>query len=211
MLKHIDGAHVCLTFDDGPDPRYTARILDILAEHECMASFFALGTAAERWPRLVRRIVDERHALGSHSFRHRRGWTMSGTTIRAEMKRSLQVLERITGYPPRWFRPPHGSLNPVMLGEAARLGMQTVLWSCSAIDWGFLGHEAGVLRRLQCMKAGDIVLLHDGKRRFNRPDVTVSVLPKILSLLEERKITPLSLDQAMVGNADPEIRRTKAG
>lgn len=206
MLKRIDGDHVCLTFDDGPDPRYTPRILDILAEHQCKASFFVPGEAVERWPRLAGRIVEEGHVLGSHSYRHRRGWTMSAVTIRGELERSLQLLERIAGQPPRWFRPPHGNRHRLMLDEALRLGMETVLWSCSAIDWGLLGYKAGVKRRLQSMKAGDIVLMHDGKRRFNRPDVTASVLPGILSLMKERGITPISLDQAKTGNAESESR-----
>lgn len=195
MLTRIHGAHVCLTFDDGPDPRHTPRILEILSRHDCKASFFVLGETAERWPRVVRQIVEEGHTLGSHSYRHRRGWSMSAATICSEVARSRQVLEQIVGQPPRWFRPPHGSLDRVMLAEARRLGMQTVLWSCSAIDWGLLACRAGVTRRLKRMQGGDIVLLHDGRRRFNRPHVTASVLPGILALLKEREITPLGLDQ----------------
>lgn len=196
MLTHVDGPRVCLTFDDGPDPCHTPRILDILARHDCRASFFVLGEAAERWPGLVRRIVDEGHALGSHSFRHRRGWTMAPATVRREVGRSQRLLEDLTGRSPRWFRPPHGNLHRVMLGEAARLGMETVLWSRSAIDWGPLGSRQGIARRLQGVTAGDIVLLHDGKRRFNRPEVTAALLPAVLALLQERQLAPVSLDRA---------------
>lgn len=196
VLRRIDGRRVCLTFDDGPDPCHTPRVLDILAQHDCRASFFVLGAAAERWPRLVRRIVDEGHALGSHSFRHRRGWTMRPSRVRLELGRSQRVLADITGRSPRWFRPPHGSRNRVMLGEAARLGMETVLWSRSAVDWGPLASREGVARRLGRVTAGDIVLLHDGKRRYNRPDITATLLPGVLAMLAERGLAPVSLDEA---------------
>lgn len=201
VLRRIDGARVCLTFDDGPDPCHTPRLLDILAQHGCRASFFVLGEAAERWPRLVRRVVKEGHSLGSHSYRHRRGWSMTPAAARREVERSQQVLEDIAGRSPCWFRPPQGSLNRVMLGEAARLGMETVLWSRSAIDWGPLGSPRGIARRLHRVDAGDIVLLHDARRRHNRPDVTAALLPGLLALLARRALEPISLDRAGIRDA----------
>lgn len=198
MLKHVEGQRICLTFDDGPDPRHTPRILDILAEHHCKASFFLLGEAAEAWPHLVARIIEEGHALGSHSFSHRRSWLMKPEKIRFEVDLSRRIIEDIAGRPPRWFRPPYGNLDRTMLGEAARLGMETVLWARSAIDWGPLASPAGVERRLRRMVAGDIVLLHDARRCHNRPDVTAAVLPGILAFLESRNLAPVSLDLADV-------------
>lgn len=196
MLKYTDGQRVCLTFDDGPDPRYTPGILDILAEQNCKASFFVVGEAAERWPHLVRRLVEDGHALGTHSYSHRRSWIMAASRIRFEMRVSRRLLADITGRPPRWFRPPYGHFNEVMLREASRLGMETVLWSRSAIDWGPLASRGGVARRLQRTTAGDIVLLHDGKRRYNRPDITAAELPAILTFLKDHDLEPISLDSA---------------
>lgn len=196
MLRHVDGRRVCLTFDDGPDPRHTPRILDILAGHRCRASFFVLGEAARAWPRLVERIVAEGHTLGSHSFSHRRARFMTRARIHYEVDLGRRILEDITGRSPRWFRPPYGQLDPRMLDEVARLGMETVLWARSAIDWGPLASRAGVARRLGRTAAGDIVLLHDARRRYNRPDVTAAVLPGVLGSLADRDIAPVGLDMA---------------
>lgn len=196
MLRHVDGRRVCLTFDDGPDPRHTPRILDILAEHRCRATFFVLGEAAERWPGLVARVVDEGHSLGSHSFSHRRAWLMTAARIRYEMDLARLTLAAIAGRAPRWFRPPYGHFDRTMLAEAARLGMETVLWARSAIDWGPLASPAGVSRRLRRTAAGEIVLLHDARRRHNRPEVTAMVLPGILELLGSRNLVPIGLDAA---------------
>lgn len=198
MLQRVDGRRVCLTFDDGPDPRHTPRILDILAEHRCEASFFVLGEAVRAWPGLVRRIVAEGHTLGSHSFSHRRARLMTRNGIRAEVERGRQALEDVAARAPRWFRPPYGQLHPTMLDEAARLGMETVLWTRSAIDWGPLATRKGVARRLGRTAPGDIVLLHDARRRYNRPDVTAAVLPDLLASLASHGLAPVSLDTARI-------------
>ena len=203
VLRHIDGRRVALTFDDGPDPCHTPHVLDVLARHGCSASFFVLGEAAERWPRLVRRIADEGHSVGSHSYRHRRGWTMAPARFRRELERSQRLLEDLTGRSPRWFRPPHGSLTRSMVGEAKQLGMETVLWSRSAIDWGPFASRDAIARRLERTTAGDIVLLHDARRRYNHPEVTAALLPGLLALLAERDLAPVGLDSAGVRCAEP--------
>ncbi len=195
LLSHIDGPRVALTFDDGPDPYHTPRILDILAEHGCPATFFVLGTAARNWPGLVRRIVAEGHSLGSHCYSHRRAWFLANSTLRREVALSRQVIADIAGVAPRWFRPPYGQRHAVMLDAAAGHGMMTVLWSRSVIDWGPLATRRGIRRRLQGAAAGDIVLLHDGRRRHNHPERTAAVLPSVLPALVDRGLRFIGLDQ----------------
>lgn len=198
-LKHVSGyLHnplVCLTFDDGPDPVYTPAILDLLALHKMRASFFVLGEAAERFPRLVERMVNEGHTVGNHTYSHRHPWMISSGRAQDEVARGTEAISKITGTPPRWFRPPHGRLRRAMLKQAHADNMTTVLWSHSIIDWGPMGTETGIAQRLHDIKFGDIVLMHDGKREHNHPHLIVQQLPKLAEWLAQRGITAVTLDQ----------------
>lgn len=198
-LKNVSGyLHnplVCLTFDDGPDPVYTPAILDLLALHNLRASFFVLGAAAERYPRLVERMVNEGHTVGNHTYSHRHPWMISPGRARDEVARGSESLRKITGESPRWFRPPHGRLRRAMLKQVQEENMTTVLWSHSIIDWGPMGTETGVAQRLHDIKFGDIVLMHDGQREHNHPHLIVQQLPKLAEWLGQRGITTVTLDQ----------------
>lgn len=195
MLVRIEGPRVCLTFDDGPDPDFTPAVLEILAARGCRASFFVLGEAAARWPELVRRIACEGHSLGNHTYTHPRGRALDAARARAEIERCQRQIETLCGFRPLWFRPPYGSRNRHLRDAAQRLGLITVLWSRSAIDWGIFGTQRGIARRLRRIAPGDIVLMHDGRRRHNRPAPLLALLPALLDRLRERGIEPVSLDQ----------------
>lgn len=198
-LKNVSGyLHsplVCLTFDDGPDPVYTPAILDVLALHDLRASFFVLGEAAERFPHLVKRMLDEGHTVGNHTYSHRHPWMVSSRRAQDEVARGSESLRKITGQSPRWFRPPHGRLRRAMLKQVQAENMTTVLWSHSIIDWGPMGTEAGIAQRMHDIKFGDIVLMHDGQREHNHPHLIVQQLPKLAEWLRQRGITTVTLDQ----------------
>jgi peptidoglycan-N-acetylglucosamine deacetylase len=195
-LRRVDGQRVCLTFDDGPDPEHTPKLLDLLALHGCQATFFLLGHSAQRHPDLVCRIVNEGHSLGNHTFSHRRARRDGDGLDAWEVGHSQRILEDLSGREPKWFRPPYGRLTAGLAREAARLNLTTVLWSRSAIDWGPFGTRRGIARRLSRTLAGDVVLLHDAVRRHNHPDLMLSVLPSLLSRLRECDITAIGLDQS---------------
>jgi len=188
-------ARVCLTFDDGPDPAHTPLILDILAAHNVQASFFVVGSTAKCFPHLIHRMLDDGHTVGNHTYSHHHPWFISARRARLEIARTSQALQRITGAPPQWFRPPHGRLRPAMTAEANAQHMTTVLWSRSAIDWGPLGTMEGVQQRLNDVVVGDIVLMHDGQREHNHPDITAQNLPRFLENLHARAIQAVTLDQ----------------
>lgn len=185
---------VCLTFDDGPDPVYTPMILDILREHKVSASFFVMGEAALYMSKIVGRIAAEGHVIGNHTYSHCHPWLGSADLVRQQVSRTTQVITQLAGRPPRWFRPPFGRLRQAMMEQAAAENMATVLWSHSIIDWGWWGTEAGIERRLNTIKAGDIVLMHDGKRQHNRPEILVRKLPSLLDRLK-REVALVTLDE----------------
>lgn len=186
LVQLPKGNCVYLTFDDGPDVRWTPRILDILAKAKARATFFVVGCKALRQAALVRRIAAEGHEVGNHTFSHRHPWTMLSSSARREVRDGAAAIADILGYGPRFFRPPHGCLRRCMMEEARAQGQAVVLWSLSGIDWGVLGSAAGIAARLNAVEDGDIVLLHDGRGSINRPWQTASVLPFFLDSLRER-------------------------
>ncbi|MFO7306643.1 MAG: polysaccharide deacetylase family protein [Gammaproteobacteria bacterium] len=184
---------IYLTFDDGPDPSFTPRVLDVLAEVGMHATFFVIGKQAQRYPELIRRAVAEGHEIGNHSYSHRHPWLVSERTARAEVRHGAQVLSDLLGRQPRFFRPPHGRMRPCMTDEAQRWGARTVLWDVSAIDWGPLGRAERIEKRLGAIRPQDIVLMHDGKNKHNRPEELLRVLPRLLQHLQQRAMRSQAL------------------
>lgn len=181
---------VYLTFDDGPDARWTPRLLEILARANVCATFFVVGRCALEQATLVRRVAANGHEMGNHTWSHRHPWTMLPTAARQEVRDGAAAIADLIGRAPKFFRPPHGRLRRCMIEEAENGGQKLVLWNRSAVDWGLLGEASGIARRLSAVQAGDIVLMHDGGRGINRPDELVKVLPEFLSNLGRRGLVP---------------------
>jgi peptidoglycan-N-acetylglucosamine deacetylase len=192
--------YVYLSFDDGPDPKYTPRLLDILAAAGVHANFFVVGTMCQRYPGLLNRILNEGHTIGSHSFSHRHPWAISATRARQEVRQGFEAVADLCKHSPRFFRPPYGRLRRVMLDEAQVLGMQTTLWSRSAIDWGVWGKPSAVVRRLSRTRPGDILLLHDAMDLKNRPAAMLALLPDFLGQCKGRGLQFGKLDRLVSEN-----------
>ena len=159
---------MALTFDDGPNPAWTPRLLEILASHDVHATFFLLGSRAEAEPALVRQIAAAGHLIGNHSWSHPNLAIASAVRVHEELSRTSQTLEQITGAPVRFFRPPFGARRPEVLRAARRLGMAPVLWNAMTSDWNNPSADA-IASSLICKidnltrrgHASNIVL-HDG-------------------------------------------------
>jgi peptidoglycan-N-acetylglucosamine deacetylase len=202
---------VYLTFDDGPDPQWTPRVLEVLAAHGAVATFFMVGQRALAEPGLARAVVAAGHALGNHSFSHRHPWTMSAAAARREVRDGAAALAEACGRPARFFRPPYGRLRRCMSDEAARGGQRVVLWDRSAIDWGPLGRGAAIAGRLEGIRPGEIVLMHDGAARRNRPEELLRVLPGLLDGLAARGLRALSLPAQPLPGAGTSAPQRHAG
>lgn len=181
---------VCLTFDDGPDPEWTPAILDILKDRSVKATFFIVGSRAERYPEIVRRIVAEGHEIGNHSFTHPNLATVPITRIKLELNATQRLIESLTGYSTTLFRPPYAAdANPadpselIPIAVAQDLGYMTVLESIDPKDWQEQGVASLVDRVKAQRSAGHIILLHDGG---GDRSTTVAALPDIIDFLEER-------------------------
>lgn len=193
MPHAADAARVYLSFDDGPDREWTPRILDMLDQADMRATFFLIGRQAQQAPRLVRRIAAAGHAIGNHTYSHRHPWSMRECTARAQVRDGSRILSDLLGQPPRLYRPPYGRRRACMTEQAQMQGERLVLWNASAVDWGPWGAAERIRRRLACVPASAIVLMHDGRNRHNRPDELVQVLPIVLQALVRRGLRSCAL------------------
>jgi peptidoglycan-N-acetylglucosamine deacetylase len=187
-------APICLTFDDGPDPTYTKKILDLLGDYDVKASFFVLGQAAEQFPHLLEQMMKAGHSIGNHTYSHCHPWMISSRHAKHEIERTTKIIKDITGIAPQWFRPPFGRLTMSMRIQAHAEQMTTVLWNRSIMDWGIFGTKTGIAGRLDKIKPGDIVLMHDGRPEHNHPEVTYQCLSKFLQGLADKSLVARNLD-----------------
>lgn len=178
---------VALTFDDGPNPNATPLILDTLAEKGVRATFFVLGSHAERWPELVRRISHEGHQIGNHGYFHRKLQFKSPFYVSRDIRLGIRAIKRAGVAAPRYFRAPHGFRSPWTTPIASSYGERTVGWSLGVWDSDRPGVDEIVRRTVEGVTPGSIVLLHDGDG-YN-PDgdrlQTAAALPRIIDALKD--------------------------
>lgn len=183
-----EGKVVALTFDDGPNPDATPRILDTLRDKGVHATFFVLGSHAERWPELVRRISHEGHQIGNHGYFHRKLQFKSPFYVSRDIRLGIRAIRRAGAPTPRYFRAPHGFRSPWTTPIALSYGERTVGWSLGVWDSERPGVDEIVKRTLEGVSPGSIVLLHDGDG-YN-PDgdrmQTADALPQIIDRLKEQ-------------------------
>ena len=183
IRRTTPGKTIALTFDDGPMPPWTPRVLDILWEKKVQATFFLLGERAERHPDLVERIHAEGHAIGNHTMRHPRLIFHSLSRARKEIDGCNEVLTRIVGRPPLLFRAPHGFLRPGLTRLLAERNMRHVPWTRGVWDTDRPAPEIIVERSTHKPKSLEILLLHDGTRLHDPRDernATVAAIPMII-------------------------------
>ncbi|MFG2292917.1 polysaccharide deacetylase family protein [Streptomyces sp. NPDC048603] len=175
------GSSMVLTFDDGPDPRYTPGILDTLAHHGQRAMFFVCGEMADVHRDLVRRMAAEGHVIGNHTWTHPLIPKLSRPALASEISRTSDVVEQITGEPPLWFRAPFGAWNRAAFEIGAELGMEPLAWTVDTLDWKEPGTGTIVSRVLRGAAPGVIVLNHDaGGDRSQSVTALQSYLPQLL-------------------------------
>jgi peptidoglycan/xylan/chitin deacetylase (PgdA/CDA1 family) len=196
---------LALTFDDGPDPSTTPKVLEVLARHGILATFFVIGERAARHPELMRRLVEAGHQIENHSHRH--SWaTAFGPQSRLSREFALaqQAIVTAGAPPPRYFRAPIGILSPPIVAAAHKLQLEIVGWSAKARDgWASTSVGDAVSRLERALKPGAILLLHDGAEQLSaqqpaRATIAPDVLEQLLPLLQARGLRAVTLD-ALLG------------
>ena len=183
---------VSFTFDDGPDPEVTPRVLDLLDRHGAKATFFCIAEKAAAHAELARDIVRRGHRVENHSLRHSNVFAFYGIfRLRRDVESAQAILGGITGSRPSLFRAPMGLRSPLLDPVLARRGLRYVSWTRRGLD-GVDRNAARVLRRLAGgLAAGDILLLHD-----TRPTV-LAVLPDLLERVAAQGLTAVTLATAL--------------
>lgn len=175
------GRTMVLTFDDGPDPRYTPHILDTLAEYDVRAMFFVCGEMAVDNKDLLARMADEGHVVGNHTWSHPLLTRLSRSRIRSEMERTCDVIEDAYGERPEWFRAPYGAWNRAAFQLGAELGMDPLAWTVDTLDWTTPGTRSIVGRVEHGAAPGVVVLSHDaGGDRSQSVRALRDYLPQLL-------------------------------
>jgi peptidoglycan/xylan/chitin deacetylase (PgdA/CDA1 family) len=163
-----------LTFDDGPNPSITPRLLDVLDQYRVKATFFVIGRFVRECPALTREISARGHLLGNHTQTHPNLLWLSPRSIRSEVEQCQLVLRDTVGTPAKYFRPPFGLRNPWVVSTARELGMQTVMWTLlpgdwreKPVDWLTTRMQPIAVRAKTAAhrRTGDVLCLHDGAHR----------------------------------------------
>lgn len=190
---------IALTIDDGPDPAVTPQVLDLLERHSVQATFFCVGIKAERYPEICRDIVRRGHAVENHSQHHRHTFAFLGSGgFAREIQEAQDILAAITGERPRFFRAPAGLRNPLLEPVLARLGLQLASWSVRGFDTR-IRDVVRVKNALLCgLRAGAIVLMHDGNAARTPAGIPVilEVLPAVLDAAAAENLEFVTLRQA---------------
>jgi peptidoglycan/xylan/chitin deacetylase (PgdA/CDA1 family) len=191
---------IALTIDDGPDPIVTPQVLDILDRYDAQASFFCIGEKAARYPDLCREIVRRGHAVENHSQQHRHHFSVMGTRgMMRELQAAQETLTAITGQRPLFFRAPAGLRNPFLDPVLTRLGLKLASWSARGFDTRTGNAERVRSKLLHGLRAGAILLVHDGNaaRTSDGHPVILAVLPAMLESAAAARLRFVTLRQAL--------------
>ncbi|WP_232735748.1 polysaccharide deacetylase family protein [Alteribacter populi] len=178
---------IALTFDDGPDPRFTPGVLDVLSEYNVPATFFLMGARAEANPDLAQRIVEEGHVVGNHTFWHPDLVEEADVDLLVEeVTRTEDVLAEVLGLRTTLFRAPYGFLYRELVEELEILNYSVIGWSVDSLDWQEITPEEIAENVLTQIQPGSIVLMHDGAEpEFDRTQ-TIESLHEIIPTLQEQ-------------------------
>ena len=193
---------IALTIDDGPDSIVTPRVLDLLDRYAAQATFFCVGEKAARYPDLCREIVRRGHAVENHSQHHRHYFALMGYSgLMRELQAAQDTLAAITGRRSVFFRAPAGLRNPFLDPVLARLGLQLASWSVRGFDTRISNVERVKHKLLGGLRAGAILLVHDGNaaRTSGGLPVILEVLPTVLSAAAAANLRFVTLRQAAAG------------
>lgn len=195
----IEKNEIALTFDDGPDPEVTPRVLDLLDSTGHTASFYVVGERAVKYPDVIQHIVKRGHAVENHSHQHANGFAFYGPSrLYRELEAAQQAIGDIAGSLPRFFRAPMGFRTPFLDPVLARLGLHYTSWTRRGFD-STAKNPTPVLQRLVTgLRAGDILLLHDGSMlsACREPPIVLSLLPELLKKISASGLRSVTLRHA---------------
>lgn len=187
MKKYPARKGIALTFDDGPHPLYTVRLLDLLKEHDIQATFFVVGEKVRAYPDIVRRMKEEGHQIGIHHYKHTSSWLLSPRQLHRQLQDTDAAIKDVIGEHPTLYRPPWGFMNAATLSVSRPY--RIIMWSHVFKDWKVHHCQHGLLEGLRNVPDnGSIVLLHDdGTNPGADDDAPAYMIDKLAIYLQESK------------------------
>lgn len=192
---NVDGPYIAMTFDDGPSPETTPRLLDILKQRNIKATFFMIGQNAERNPAIVKRILAEGHEIGNHSWTHPQLSKLSDDRVTEEINKTQAAIKDASGYTPVLLRPPYGAITTRQKEWIEKqFGLSVIIWSVDPFDWKRPGASVIEDRILAGARPGAIVLSHDIHKQ------TVDAMPATLDALAAKGFKFVTVSQLIAMN-----------
>ncbi len=186
----VEDNSVFLTFDDGPTPGVTDWILDQLKIYGAKATFFCVGNQVSKFPFLLKRIFDEGHTIGNHTYTHLHGWKSNKDSYIYEIKKTNEIIEKVLGFQPQYFRPPYGKFSRTMR-DAILETHKIIMWDVLAGDFDSqLSSDNCILNVLSTFEKGSIIVLHDS---LKCKDKIKNILPPLLSFFHNSKFKMSSI------------------
>jgi peptidoglycan/xylan/chitin deacetylase (PgdA/CDA1 family) len=189
---------VALTIDDGPDPRFTPAVLDILKRYYVPATFFVVGQSCEKYPEIIKRELAEGHEIENHTYTHPDLRSDSGLQTEQEILKNQAVIERLTNKRPHYFRPPKRLFTNNTVDVAEDNGYETILWSVCVEHHAAKAVEDMANRVIKYAKPGTIILTHDGRLDRTR---SVEALPLIIEGYQKQGYRFVRLDELLKSNS----------
>lgn len=176
---------IALTFDDGPHPRYTDEILEILEKYNIHATFFEIGENVSYYPEITKRVIDAGHEIGNHTYSHPR-LNMSKYSV-AELEKQLLRTERLIyetdEYRPKLFRPPEGRCCGTVADIAKKMDYSVILWTIDTYDWRHTPPQTIAANVVSSIRSGDIILCHDGITKDSPTPAALEIfIPKLIEM-----------------------------
>lgn len=188
----IDGNYVSITFDDGPTPEFTPKVLALLEKYQAKATFFCVGKMVENHPEILKEIIAKGHTVGNHTYSHsHRFGFFSFNKVVDELRRTNQIIKDITGIEPKLYRPAFGVTNPNIKKALQITELQSIGWNKRSLDTTKLSEEKILNRITNRLNQGDVILLHDTSLK------TVKVLEQLLLFLQKNNFQSETVDKLL--------------
>lgn len=186
----VSNNEIAFTFDDGPHPEFTPKVLDLLKQYNSKATFFCIGKNIEKYPDIVKRIISEGHSIGNHSYSHTNNYGFLSTKeVLEDLKKTQRLLQEQTNKENVFFRPPFGVTNPNIAKAIKTLNLQTYGWSIRSLDTMAKEPTKVISKIKKELRKGAIILLHDTSM------LSCDVLEQLLLFFEEKSIKSITLNK----------------
>lgn len=203
---NVEGPFIALTFDDGPHPQLTPKLLDLLKARGVRATFYLIGKNASAHPDIVARMAAEGHEIGNHSWNHQAFPKLPAARVATELRDTNAVIEQASGKPPATFRPPYGATTTALNHRIAEeFAMKVVLWSVDPQDWKYRNSARIASHIIENTKPGDIILAHDIH------PTTIAAMPKVVDALLAKGFQFLTVSELIARDRPIEVARHPVG